>query len=121
MILELMVTVAMTAAPIEKQLTARGPQGDLAGTLVDAGKATPVVLIIPGQVALRSPSGQRLFNGCGGHCDGHHQFHDHLLISSPTPAPAASRRARGDHQENRRGGQDNRAERPGAALGEEEC
>src|SRR5688572_2979729 len=48
MILELMVTVAMTAAPIEKPLTARGPQGDLAGTLVDAGKAAPVVLIIPG-------------------------------------------------------------------------
>ncbi len=48
MIVELMVTVAMTAARVEKPLTARGPQGDLAGTLVDAGKATPVVLIIPG-------------------------------------------------------------------------
>lgn len=48
MIVELMVTVAMTAAPVEKPLTARGPQGDLAGTLVDAGKAAPVVLIIPG-------------------------------------------------------------------------
>jgi pimeloyl-ACP methyl ester carboxylesterase len=42
---------AMTAAaavPAERPLTAPGPQGDLAGTLTDAGKGAPVVLIIPG-------------------------------------------------------------------------
>lgn len=48
MILELMVTAAMTAAPVEKPLTAPGPEGDLAGTLTDGGKGAPVVLIIPG-------------------------------------------------------------------------
>ncbi len=48
MILELMVTAAMTAAPVEKPLTAPGPDGDLAGTLADGGKGAPVVLIIPG-------------------------------------------------------------------------
>ena len=36
--------LAATAVP----MTAPGPQGSLSGTLVDAGKATPVVLIIPG-------------------------------------------------------------------------
>jgi uncharacterized protein len=36
------------AAPAERPLTAPGPNGDLAGTLVDAGKGAPVVLIIPG-------------------------------------------------------------------------
>ena len=45
----LMLAAAMAAAaPIEKPLTAPGPQGDLAGTLTDAGKGAPVVLIIPG-------------------------------------------------------------------------
>ena len=36
----------MAAASI--QVTAPGPQGPLAGTLLDAGRGTPVVLIIPG-------------------------------------------------------------------------
>jgi len=39
---------ALLAAPAERPLTAPGPQGSLAGTLADAGKGTPVVLIIPG-------------------------------------------------------------------------
>lgn len=36
------------AVPVERPLSAPGPQGDLAGTLIDAGKGSPVVLIIPG-------------------------------------------------------------------------
>lgn len=45
----LFVLAAMiAAAPSEKPLTAPGPQGELAGTLTDAGKGAPVVLIIPG-------------------------------------------------------------------------
>jgi pimeloyl-ACP methyl ester carboxylesterase len=39
---------AIAAAPVERELTAPGPQGNLAGTLTDAGKGAPVVLIIPG-------------------------------------------------------------------------
>ena len=44
MIATLLAAAAAAAAPI----TAPGPQGDLAGTLTNAGKGTPVVLIIPG-------------------------------------------------------------------------
>jgi pimeloyl-ACP methyl ester carboxylesterase len=44
MISSLLLAAMVTAAPIERPLTAQG----LAGSLVDAGKATPVVLIIPG-------------------------------------------------------------------------
>jgi pimeloyl-ACP methyl ester carboxylesterase len=40
----IMAAVAAAAVP----MTVPGPQGDLAGTLVDAGKGAPVVLIIPG-------------------------------------------------------------------------
>jgi pimeloyl-ACP methyl ester carboxylesterase len=40
--------VLAAATPVEKPLTAPGPQGELAGTLLDAGKGAPVVLIIPG-------------------------------------------------------------------------
>jgi uncharacterized protein len=40
----IMAAVAAAAVP----MTVSGPQGDLAGTLVDAGKGAPVVLIIPG-------------------------------------------------------------------------
>jgi pimeloyl-ACP methyl ester carboxylesterase len=36
------------AAAVASPITAPGPQGALAGTLVDAGKGAPVVLIIPG-------------------------------------------------------------------------
>jgi pimeloyl-ACP methyl ester carboxylesterase len=38
----------LAAAAVEKPLTAPGPQGQLAGTFMDAGKGSPVVLIIPG-------------------------------------------------------------------------
>lgn len=44
MTIALLVAAAVTASPIE----APGPAGPLAGTFVDAGKGTPVVLIIPG-------------------------------------------------------------------------
>ncbi|WP_300973182.1 alpha/beta fold hydrolase [Sphingomonas sp. LHG3406-1] len=36
------------AAPVTTEVTAPGPKGNLAGTMVDAGKGAPVVLIIPG-------------------------------------------------------------------------
>ena len=38
----------VTQAPVATDLTAPGPQGTLAGTLLDPGKDTPAVLIIPG-------------------------------------------------------------------------
>ena len=40
--------LAFAAAPVTTDLTAPGPQGALAGTMIDAGKSSPVVLIIPG-------------------------------------------------------------------------
>jgi pimeloyl-ACP methyl ester carboxylesterase len=43
-----MLAAMVAAAPVEQPLTAPGPQGVLAGTLLDAGKGAPVVLIIPG-------------------------------------------------------------------------
>jgi len=48
MIAEFLIMAAVAAAPVEREVTAPGPQGNLAGTLSDAGKGTPVVLIIPG-------------------------------------------------------------------------
>ena len=48
MTLTLMLAAMLAAAAIEKPLTAPGPQGPLAGTLADAGKGSPVILIIPG-------------------------------------------------------------------------
>jgi len=48
MIAEFLIMATIAAAPVERGITAPGPQGALAGTLTDAGKATPVVLIIPG-------------------------------------------------------------------------
>ena len=36
------LAAAAPAAPIESQLTAPGPQGSLAGTLLNAGKRSPV-------------------------------------------------------------------------------
>lgn len=41
-----MFTIPLTAEPID--ITAPGPQGDLAGTYLPAGQGTPVVLIVPG-------------------------------------------------------------------------
>lgn len=48
MMFTILVAAILAAAPIEKPLTAPGPQGELAGTFTDAGKGSPVVLIIPG-------------------------------------------------------------------------
>src|SRR5204863_6453459 len=48
MSLGLTIAALMAAAPVEKALTAKGPLAPLAGTLLDAGKGSPVVLIIPG-------------------------------------------------------------------------
>lgn len=45
----IMLAAALASAPLgARPVTAPGPQGDLAGTLVDAGKGAPVLLIIPG-------------------------------------------------------------------------
>lgn len=44
----LAAATAATAAPASSELKVAGPQGALAGTLLDAGKGRPVVLIIPG-------------------------------------------------------------------------
>jgi uncharacterized protein len=44
----LSVVTAAAAAAAAVPMTAPGPQGPLAGTLLDAGKGAPVVLIIPG-------------------------------------------------------------------------
>jgi pimeloyl-ACP methyl ester carboxylesterase len=44
-----MLALAMAAlSAVTAPMTVAGPKGDLAGTFVDAGKGTPVVLIIPG-------------------------------------------------------------------------
>ena len=44
----LILAAMLAAAPIERQVTAPGPQAPLVGTLTDADKGAPVVLIIPG-------------------------------------------------------------------------
>lgn len=45
----LLLALALAATPpVERQLTATGPLAPLAGTLLDAGKRAPVVVIIPG-------------------------------------------------------------------------
>lgn len=45
----LLIAVALSAArPTEQPVTAPGPNAPLAGTLIDAGKDAPVVVIIPG-------------------------------------------------------------------------
>jgi len=48
MTLALILAAAIAAAPAERALTAPGPLAPLAGSLLDAGRGTPVVLIIPG-------------------------------------------------------------------------
>src|SRR4051794_30545241 len=48
MIAEILIMASIAAAPMERELTAPGPQGDLAGTLIEAGQGAPVILIIPG-------------------------------------------------------------------------
>jgi pimeloyl-ACP methyl ester carboxylesterase len=42
------LSLAAASAPLASEMTIPGPHGALAGTLLDAGKGTPVVLIIPG-------------------------------------------------------------------------
>ena len=44
----LLAAVLGAAAPIERPLAASGPLAPLSGTLIDAGKGAPVVVIIPG-------------------------------------------------------------------------
>ncbi|WP_037498431.1 alpha/beta hydrolase [Sphingomonas jaspsi] len=44
----LLLAAAIAAAPINRTLSAPGPEGALAGTLVDAGKGAPLAVIIPG-------------------------------------------------------------------------
>ena len=48
MTMTLMLAVLLAGAAVEKPMTSPGPEGPLAGTLLDAGKGAPVVLIIPG-------------------------------------------------------------------------
>ena len=43
-----LLAALVAAAPVERPVTAPGPGAPLAGTLVDAGKGSPTVLIIPG-------------------------------------------------------------------------
>ena len=48
MIMSMSVAAAVAAQPIERSVTAPGPLAPLTGTMTDAGKGAPVVLIIPG-------------------------------------------------------------------------
>lgn len=42
------LALALAAAPVASEITAPGPSAPLAGTLLDAGRGTPVVVIVPG-------------------------------------------------------------------------
>jgi pimeloyl-ACP methyl ester carboxylesterase len=44
----LLLASLAAAQPVERAVTAPGPGAALAGTMVDAGKGTPIILIIPG-------------------------------------------------------------------------
>jgi pimeloyl-ACP methyl ester carboxylesterase len=44
----LLVAALAAAQPVERAVTAPGPGGPLAGTMVDAGKGSPIILVIPG-------------------------------------------------------------------------
>ena len=48
MLLVATLAAAVATQPVERTITAPGPLAPLAGTLVDAGTGSPVVLIIPG-------------------------------------------------------------------------
>lgn len=48
MMLFLLAAALVASPPVERQLFAPGPLGPLAGTLHDAGKRAPVVVILPG-------------------------------------------------------------------------
>jgi pimeloyl-ACP methyl ester carboxylesterase len=44
----LLASLALAAAPLSSEITVPGPRGNLAGSLIEAGKGAPMVLIIPG-------------------------------------------------------------------------
>jgi hypothetical protein len=44
----LLIAAIVAVSPVERAVTAPGPGAVLAGTMVDAGKRSPVILIIPG-------------------------------------------------------------------------
>ncbi|GLR47582.1 alpha/beta hydrolase [Sphingomonas astaxanthinifaciens] len=48
MVSVLLLSAALVAAPVSSEVTAPGPLAPLAGTMIDAGKGAPVVLVIPG-------------------------------------------------------------------------
>lgn len=48
MLLQLLIAASAAVSPTERAVTAPGPGAALAGTMVDAGKGSPVILIIPG-------------------------------------------------------------------------
>jgi pimeloyl-ACP methyl ester carboxylesterase len=47
-LIALLLAAALAAVPMQREIHAPGPLAPLAGTLVDAGRGSPVVLIIPG-------------------------------------------------------------------------
>ena len=48
MMILILAAALAAASPVERQLTAPGPLAPLSGTLLDAGKRAPVVVILPG-------------------------------------------------------------------------
>ena len=48
MLPQLLFAAIAAASPAERGVTAPGPGGPLAGTMIDAGQGSPVILIIPG-------------------------------------------------------------------------
>src|SRR4030095_905226 len=44
----LLLAGMVAAQPVERAITAPGPGGPLAGTMIDAGKGSPIILLIPG-------------------------------------------------------------------------
>lgn len=49
MLTDILLSAALAAAaPVATEVTAPGPNGALAGTLIDAGRGAPVVVIVPG-------------------------------------------------------------------------
>lgn len=48
MLPQLLLAAIAAVSPVERSITAPGPGAALAGTMVDAGKGSPVILIIPG-------------------------------------------------------------------------
>jgi pimeloyl-ACP methyl ester carboxylesterase len=46
--IEILAATMVATSPVISQVTAPGPRGELAGTMIEAGKDAPLVLIIPG-------------------------------------------------------------------------